>query len=294
MTDAATERLSEPDRDRVHGAHVQARARHEALGHRLLRSRGVALARDPSRAEAADDLAQLEEIALASGATRARAIAASQVVVDERVTMKCRLPPCEHYGSCHLCPPYSPTAREFASYLAAYRHALLVQVQTRLSESFKQLVEAGEDTWYRDLLRQPAWAEAYYSAMMPLWHRLHLAMTAVEQTAIRQGHGGALGLGAGSCRFCEPAGLEERCRLLGLAPPPARDRPPPARSQGDPAYASCDMTQPCPFPDVARPAMEAVGIDVVRTLRNAGWELRFPASSYPEDVVFYTGLVLVA
>ena len=43
-----------------------------------------------------------------------------------------------------------------------------------------------------------------------------------------------------------------------------------------------------------RPAMEAVGIDVVRTLRNAGWELRFPAASYLEEgVAQWTGLVLL-
>ena len=292
MKDTAVERAGGPGAGRVHDAHVQAVARREALGHRLLRSRAEALARDASSGDLDSELAALEATALEAGATRARAIAVSQVVVDGRVTMKCRVPPCEHYGINHLCPPYSPTAGEFAVYVARYRHALLLQVQARLSASFKELVEERDDKWYRELHREPAWSEAYHGTMMPLWHRLHLAAIAVEREAVRRGHGGALALGAASCGFCDPAGLAERCELLGLAPP--REGPAPARPPGSLAYAWCDLTRPCPFPEVARPAMEAVGIDVVRTLRNAGWEIRFPATSYPEDVVFYTGLVLVA
>ncbi len=208
--------------------------------------------------------------------------------------MKCRVPPCEYYGLCHLCPPHSPTATEFAGFLVRYRHALLLQVETRLSESFKKLVSEHDGKGYSALYREPGWAAAYHDTMLPLWHRLHLAVIAVERAAVRRGHVGALALGAGNCAFCDPVGLELRCRRLGL-PTPARSQDPPvARPPSAPATAFCDLTRPCPFPAVARPAMEAMGIDVVRTLRGVGWELRFPAGSHPGGVVFYTGLVLVA
>ena len=36
---------------------------------------------------------------------------------------------------------------------------------------------------------------------------------------------------------------------------------------------SCDITAPCKFEDLARPSMEACGIDVYATLANAGFKL---------------------
>ncbi|MFH1011878.1 MAG: DUF2284 domain-containing protein, partial [bacterium] len=36
---------------------------------------------------------------------------------------------------------------------------------------------------------------------------------------------------------------------------------------------SCDVKKPCHFPEQARPSMEACGIDVFSTARNAGWKI---------------------
>jgi predicted metal-binding protein len=36
---------------------------------------------------------------------------------------------------------------------------------------------------------------------------------------------------------------------------------------------TCDPTKPCILPEQARPSMEACGIDVFSTVRNAGWEI---------------------
>jgi hypothetical protein len=110
---------------------------------------------------------------------------------------------------------------------------------------------------------------------------------AVERRAKAQGHPGAVAIAGSDCGFCQPDDEAGRNALLGLARPDEPLHPGP--------FEGCNVAEPCPFPDVARPAMEAVGIDVVRTLRNAGWELRFPAASYLEEkVAQWTGLVLVA
>jgi len=37
--------------------------------------------------------------------------------------------------------------------------------------------------------------------------------------------------------------------------------------------AECDLSGPCRFPHQARPSMEACGIDVYTTVRQAGWEI---------------------
>jgi predicted metal-binding protein len=55
--------------------------------------------------------------------------------------------------------------------------------------------------------------------------------------------------------------------------------------------ASCDLTAACKYPDYARPSMEACGIDVYATARNAGFPLKV-VRSYDEGCV-YCGLILV-
>jgi predicted metal-binding protein len=269
----------------VHVAYDRARHRAEGLAHRLFEDRIAAKAASPDT-PGPGQLRSLEAATLAAGATRTKSIPTSNVVVEERVTMKCHIPPCEVFGRNHLCPPYSPTAGEFAAYLAQYRVGLLIQVQDRLPEGFKELVRETDDEWYCQLFRQKDWEEAYAGTMMPLWHRLHVAVMAAESAARELGLVGAVGLAGSDCGLCSIEGYAERRVLhqVGLAPPAE-----------EVTFTPCDVSQPCPFPEVARPAMEAVGIDVVRTLRNSGWELRFPATSYlDQGVAQWTGLVLVA
>ena len=269
----------------VHVAYDRARHRAKGLAHQLFEDRIAAKAAsgdDPG----SEELRSVERATLAAGATRTKPIPTSSVVVDERVTMKCHIPPCEVFGRNHMCPPYSPTAGEFATYLARYDVGLLIQVRDRLPDGFRELVRETDDEWYCQLFREKAWEEAYAGTMMPLWHRLHLAVMAAEVAARGLGLPGAVGLAGSDCGLCSLEGYAERRVLhqVGLAPP-----------NEETAFTPCDVSQPCPFPEVARPAMEAVGIDVVRTLRNAGWELRFPAASYlDEGVAQWTGLVLLA
>lgn len=66
--------------------------------------------------------------------------------------------------------------------------------------------------------------------------RMAKLLAAIERQAFLDGHYRALGMGAGPCRFC----------------------------------AACDPAAACRFPELARPAMEACGIDVYATCRNSG------------------------
>lgn len=271
----------------VHEAHRVARVRRPGLGHQLFEGAVAGLQTDDGRDEATDHIPSLIETAFGAGATRAGAIPVSEVVVDPRVTMKCMIPPCEVYGTDHMCPPFSPTAAEFTGYLDAYRHGVLVQVQDKLPEDFEAFVAETEDNWYCSLHRQKAWAREYGDVMMPLWRRLHLVVLAVEKEAKAQGHAGAVAIAGSDCGFCQPDDEAGRTAVFRLA------RPDEELPTGP--FEGCIVAEACPYPDLARPAMEAVGIDVVRTLRNAGWELRFPATSYLEEgVAQWTGLVLVA
>jgi predicted metal-binding protein len=53
----------------------------------------------------------------------------------------------------------------------------------------------------------------------------------------------------------------------------------------------CDITQPCKFEDLARPSMEACGIDVYATLANVGYKLEV-VKSY-DQICHYCGLILI-
>ncbi len=201
------------------------------------------------------DLRDFTNLAIEYGANKATALRAEQVVVDERVTIKCRLPPCEWYGKNLMCPPYSPPAVEFREYLERYHHGVLFQVEVAVQEDLKRFVQ-GKDEWYSRLFRNDAFIQAKEKTFTPSWQRLHGVSMKLEREAVKRGYYLSLGLAAGTCRLCD----------------------------------TCDTSAPCKRPYEARPSMEACGIDVVRTAKNVGWKLPFPADP---DKVLLTGLVLV-
>jgi len=98
---------------------------------------------------------------------------------------------------------------------------------------------------------------------------IYKIVKSVESMAFYDGHYLAFGLGAGSCRrtFC---GKHDTCSAL----------------EG----------KSCRFPLLARPSMEAVGIDVYRTTAEAGWDI-FPigtqASAEATPNAVLAGLVIV-
>ncbi len=83
-------------------------------------------------------------------------------------------------------------------------------------------------------------------------------VVAVEREAFLLGHYLALGLKGGSCWLCSECTAPE---------------------------------EPCRYPEKARPAMEALGIDVFATLKNAGINASIKKSG--EEEWFFHGLILV-
>ncbi|MHB0980557.1 MAG: DUF2284 domain-containing protein [Thermoleophilia bacterium] len=75
----------------------------------------------------------LVEKALEFGATSAALLPADQVVVDERVRLKCAVPACPGYGNYLFCPPNTMPVQEFRRTLDRYSVALLVQVESQLN-----------------------------------------------------------------------------------------------------------------------------------------------------------------
>jgi predicted metal-binding protein len=191
-----------------------------------------------------EHLAELCSKAADYGASKAVPLPISYVVMDPRVSLKCQIPRCAHYGRNLMCPPNCVKPEEFVKSLERYKFAILVQakivtdlasVERRLGAT--SLVEVINDEDYRRQLR--ASTRSFEGILNKL-----------ERDAMMMGHRFALALSGGACSLCD--------ECVGI-------------SSGE----------PCRHPFEARPSMEAVGIDVILTAENAGAGVEFPVKEDP-------------
>ena len=126
--------------------------------------------------------------ALTGGADHAVPIDPDQVIVDERVRLKCRVPICDAYNQSLMCPPNVLTVDEFKNLLSMYSEAILIQV--RASGNSEEEIIAAE---------------------------LHVQnlISELETKALMRGNYFVAGFGAAQCRLCPTCvGVKstEKCR----------------------------------------------------------------------------------
>jgi predicted metal-binding protein len=68
----------------------------------------------------------LVEAAKSSGATEAVLINAADIVIEERIQLKCKTG-CPSYGQRFSCPPFTPPISEFKIMIPEYENALLIR-----------------------------------------------------------------------------------------------------------------------------------------------------------------------
>ena len=174
---------------------------------------------------------KLVKIAIKAGASSAKLIDLKDIVVDERVRLKCSVPRCYGYGNCLVCPPHTMTVPEFREILKQYRKALVVQLESDLNSLDKSEVSGISD---------PKVMKEQMDLHRPIRMKFHDLMGNIEKEAFKLGFPFAAAFGAGKCDLCGEAGC------LGIA------------------------DGVCRHPFRARPAMEGMGIDVTKTAGNAG------------------------
>jgi predicted metal-binding protein len=207
---------------------------------------------------------QLVAVAMEKGAYRAKSFSARLVAVDERVRLKCQIPLCPHYGQVLTCPPNVPAVDEFRKALGLYRTAVMVQTRCPLTMEMdefdrEETLRFLEQGWKTDSAKGGEKSEAKNNldAIKLAAIRLHKLVNDVEGAAMSMGYPYALGLIGGECMLCSScAGPGKACRR----------------------------------PFQARPSMEGVGIDVVKTSISAGLPFDIP----PKTEIIWSGLVLVA
>jgi predicted metal-binding protein len=116
------------------------------------------------------------------GASSVILINSADIIIDERVRLKCRVPVCDSYNKNLMCPPHVPSVAEFRETLKKYKKAILLQVSSELSEkSAKAPTE-----------------EVFLPA-----RKLHELVNLGEREAFAAGFRFAAGFIGGCCRLCD-------------------------------------------------------------------------------------------
>ena len=184
------------------------------------------------------------------GASEAMPVLASDIVVDKRTILKCLVPICSHYGVDLTCPPSVLPLSQFREILSCYKDAILIKVDIPLSNE-----RDNADGKEQPVTPGPQYLDAAREAQK----RLHEIVCQIESMCMAGGYHFAAGFIGGSCPLCEECvGVKS-----GL---------------------------PCRHPFRARPAMEAMGIDVIATAKKAGLQLGFGQ----DEGRSWIGVVLVA
>jgi len=116
------------------------------------------------------------------GASAVVPVNVADIVVDERVRLKCRVPLCDSYHKNLMCPPYVPTVAEFREALNRYSMAILIQVSAELEKTY---------------------ANAPTEEVFVPAKKLHELVHFGEKEAFAAGFRFAAGFIGGCCRLCD-------------------------------------------------------------------------------------------
>ena len=198
----------------------------------------------------------LRTLALKLGATEARVIPADDIVVENRVVLKCRVG-CDDYGKKLTCPPFTPKVDEFRKMLKDYKNALIVKFRSPAEadkDVSRNLLRSQYDSTMSKDLREKA--SKFWSDWKSDKKRILLAVLELEKAAFNKGYTFAVGFTSGSCDLCENCNVQ---------------------------------TGVCLHPTMARCPEHAVGVNMKKTAEKAGIPISFPIKGNPEP----TALILV-
>ena len=198
------------------------------------------------------ELASFCQIALDNGAEKAVPIEASNVIIDERVSMKCLVPICSFYGRNLMCPPNLIPVEHFRRIASLYSTAILIQIPSSSQPAPIEVVSAVslDDIWETvnpanrvDNMKSTP-ATDYFDELKASQEKLSDIINSIESASLKAGNRFSIGFSAGGCLLCN------QC----VGP---------------------NSSEPCNHPFKARPSMEAIGIDVVGTAQKAGFKIDF-------------------
>ena len=195
--------------------------------------------------EKVDTYKSLEKVALEMGCTEAKVVSVDNVVVEDRVRLRCMVG-CPHYGKGLRCPPYTPSIDEFRKILNDYSFVMVVKLRPKeISEEVlarynpinkMKTGRVNRDQDNNDSISKIGsdFSNQYKSSLMDLLE--------LERDAFKMGYVFATAFFAGRCLLCDECNVEDGA---------------------------------CLNPSMARPSAEAMGINMLKTAENAGMNLKF-------------------
>ena len=198
----------------------------------------------------------LKNLALELGATEAKIVSTNEIVVENRVVLKCRVG-CNKYGKTLMCPPYAPSVKEFRKSLSEYNYALVFKIKSQAKatpEIAKLLPKKIDDPSLT--LEMKEQIQNFWDSWKTDKKELLQKIISLEKAATTKGYTLALGFTTGSCVICAECNIKEKI---------------------------------CLHPTEARYSAQAVGINVLQTLQNAGMPIPVPFKKNPESF----GLILI-
>lgn len=214
------------------------------------RPAGLSLAVSDPAADVAADVARFAAWGVERGAARTAVVTASAVALDPGAPANAHGESCTCAVLNLMSPPLAPHPTEFAGWLGSFSTAIVTEVvaPSPVEDGWQQGGRGWRCEWQRIRSDQERW-----SAVLPAWRRLHEVTMWLERECMRRGYYLAVGFGAGDCELC----------------------------------VTCDTAELCVEPYVARPSMEALGIDVPQTREAAGWsDLAPPGRLTLSGIVF--------
>ncbi len=192
----------------------------------------------------------LVKLALEKGAADAKIIPANQVIVEDRVVLKCKIG-CIHYGKTLACPPYTPTAEEFRKIVGEYSYAMFMKFTSNAQaepEVLAKLSVAETDPTVPPAIK--AKAAAFWQTWKDDKRKMLQSVVDLEKAAMKEGYNLAIAFVSGHCQLCEKCNTQSRI---------------------------------CAHPELARWSEDAVGVNVKKTAANAGIKVTFPFAKTPES-----------
>ena len=197
---------------------------------------------------ATSSLDSLRNQALEMGAVSAKIIPVKNIVIEDRVVLKCKLG-CEKYGKTLACPPHAPTPEEFRKIVSEYRYALFMKFKSHAqgdSELIKYLAKTVDPSVSPEI---KARVESFWTAWKDDMKKLLDIVIKLEHAAAKEGYLLSAGFVSGACQLCEKCNVEK-----GI----------------------------CVHPDMRRYSEEGVGVNVKATAEKAGFKFTLPFEKNPE------------
>lgn len=192
----------------------------------------------------------LRKRALELGASDAKVIPASSVIIEERVVLKCKVG-CPNYGKTLACPPYTPSVEQFRKIVGEYSYALFMKFKSKAEADMdlqNNLSKPETETKLSNEVKEKTvkfWAQWKEDKKTIL-----KSVVTLEKEAMRKGYSLAIAFVSGHCQLCEKCNLESKI---------------------------------CIHPELARLSEDAVGVNVRKTAKNADIEYVFPFPKNPES-----------